>query len=82
MICDGERMEWVTNRSGTMEALTVEPGVHVLGNYGLDNEKDAVVATLHEELRDAAGWERGAARGAAARVAGDARRRAAVRALQ
>lgn len=52
-ICDLGRMFWITNRNGPMEARAVEPGLHVLGNYGLDNEGDPVVETLHHELRDA-----------------------------
>lgn len=51
LVADERRMTWVTNRDGSMRAEDVAPGVHVLGNYGLDDEHDAVVRTLHEETR-------------------------------
>jgi len=47
---DGNEMAWVTNRSGRMEIETVEPGLHILGNHGLDDKNDQVVATMHREL--------------------------------
>lgn len=50
LMCDGERMQWITNRDGPMESHEVEPGLHVLGNLGLDKEGDPVVKTMHEEL--------------------------------
>lgn len=48
---DGKSMTWFTNEGGEIEARNVEPGPHVLGNHGLDNEDDPVVRTLHRELR-------------------------------
>ncbi len=50
LVCDGESLIWATNRSGEMEITEIASGLHVLGNYGLDNETDPVVATLHKEL--------------------------------
>jgi uncharacterized protein with NRDE domain len=51
LAADRESMLWITNRSGEFEVAPVAPGVHVLGNYGLDNEKDPVVANLHEAMK-------------------------------
>lgn len=50
LLSDGEQMRWITNRDGPMESHPVEPGLHVLGNLGLDKEGDPVVKTMHEEL--------------------------------
>lgn len=50
MATDGERMMWWTNRGGSLEAHEVEPGLHVLGNYGMDNDQDPVVAALLARL--------------------------------
>lgn len=56
LACDGEEMFWLTNREGEMELTEVKPGVHVLGNDGLDNEADPVVRALHSDLADAHRW--------------------------
>lgn len=53
LACDADSMIWITNRSGEFEAIPVSAGAHVLGNYGLDNESDSVVATLHGALKGA-----------------------------
>jgi uncharacterized protein with NRDE domain len=53
LLADLDSMRWLTNRSGRIESRAVEPGLHVLGNYGLDNPDDPVVATLLRESADA-----------------------------
>lgn len=58
LACDRETMLWITNRSGEFEVTEVAPGVHVLGNYGLDNETDPVVANLHQALNGVASLPR------------------------
>lgn len=50
LIADANDMIWITNRNGAFESHAVAPGLHILGNYGMDNEDDAVVKTLHREL--------------------------------
>lgn len=57
LISDGETMRWVTNRDGGFEGRGVEPGLHVLGNLGLDHEGDPVVKHLHGELAEHGSWE-------------------------
>lgn len=57
LVCDGRELGWITNRNGGLELNRVEPGAHVLGNYGLDNEDDPVVATLHQALRGVGGLD-------------------------
>jgi uncharacterized protein with NRDE domain len=47
---DGRAMIWITNREDRMELHPVEPGIHVMGNYGLDNEKDPVVVNVASAL--------------------------------
>lgn len=51
---DGDAMIWATNRTGAMELREVAPGVHALGNYGLDNPDDPVVANVAREWGSAA----------------------------
>lgn len=63
LAADAETMIWATNRSGTsMEIATVEPGIHVLGNYGLDNPEDPVVRNVGEALKGALALDEAALR--------------------
>lgn len=50
LACDGAVMRWMTNAEGRMESREVEPGAHVLGNLGLDDEQDPLVLYLQEAL--------------------------------
>jgi len=54
---DADQMIWCTNRSQVWEIYPTEPGLHVLGNDGLDEERDAVVANLRRELHGAEALE-------------------------
>lgn len=51
LVCDGEALSVFSNRAGTLEEARAAPGVHVLGNFGLDDEDDPVVATVGAEVR-------------------------------
>lgn len=53
LACDGEGLGWWTNRNGVLQRFGVEPGPHVLGNDGLDDPRDEVVARLMKELDEA-----------------------------
>lgn len=46
LVTDGARMRCFTNATGELGFVDVEPGVHVLGNFGIDNPEDPVVATV------------------------------------
>lgn len=46
LACDEGELSVFSNRDGALEETRAEPGVHVLGNFGLDNAEDPVVATL------------------------------------
>lgn len=48
---DGHTLSVFSNRGGTLEEVQAAPGVHVLGNFGLDDEHDPVVATVGAEVR-------------------------------
>lgn len=51
LACDATSMVWTTNSGGAIESHDVESGIHVLGNYGLDNPDDPIVANLMTHLR-------------------------------
>jgi uncharacterized protein with NRDE domain len=57
LLSDGETMQWMTNRGGEFETQSVQPGLHVLGNLGLDDEGDPVVKHAHQELAAHASWD-------------------------
>ena len=50
LVGDGEGMRAFTNAGGSLSVVEIEPGAHVLGNYGLDNPEDPVVATVGAAL--------------------------------
>ena len=52
LVTDGQRMRCFTNATGALTHVDAEPGTHVLGNYGLDNPEDPVVATVGGALAD------------------------------
>lgn len=57
LVSDGSSLRWITNRAGGFETHTVNPGLHVLGNLGLDHEGDPVVKHAHSELASHADWD-------------------------
>lgn len=46
LVSDGDTLSVFSNRGGVLEETVASPGVHVLGNFGLDDEHDSVVATV------------------------------------
>ncbi len=59
LACDGASMVWTTNRGGAMQSHNVDSGIHVLGNFGLDNHQDPIVANLTTHLRGVADMDEG-----------------------
>lgn len=51
LVSDGERLRVFTNERGALAFIDTEPGVHVLGNFGLDNLADPVVVNVGEAVR-------------------------------
>ncbi len=50
LVADGRSLSVFSNRNGALEEARAAPGVHVLGNFGLDDETDPVVATVKPEV--------------------------------
>lgn len=50
LLCDGSRLVCASNSRGQIAIRDVAPGVHVLGNFGLDNPEDPVVQPLRQSL--------------------------------
>jgi uncharacterized protein with NRDE domain len=55
LVADATHMGCFTNRDGVLAETSVEPGVHVLGNYGIDDREDPVVAAVRPHVEEAAG---------------------------
>lgn len=56
LVCDGETLRGFTNAGGPLREEPAGAGVHVLGNFGLDDEGDPIVETVRpaaQELLDA-----------------------------
>ena len=53
-VADRAEARWVTNANGPFETTPVGPGLHVLGNFGLDHADDRVVSRLRAALAPAA----------------------------
>ena len=53
---DADSMLWFSNRDGTLEVSEVQPGLHILGNFGLDHQADPVVAHLQQKLGHTTKW--------------------------
>jgi uncharacterized protein with NRDE domain len=51
LLAAGDELLYAHNQGERIEVRGVEPGVHVLGNYGLDDEGDPIVANIHGDLR-------------------------------
>jgi len=51
LVCDGTTLRCFTNADGAMREERAGPGVHVLGNFGLDDVDDPVVATVGAAAR-------------------------------
>lgn len=51
LACDGEELVYVDNTSDALVVTRIAPGVHVLGNRGLDNAADPVVAVVGAAVR-------------------------------
>lgn len=55
LITDVARVVHITNSGGTMRARDVAKGLHVLGNFDLDDDGDPVVRRVRAALEDVAG---------------------------
>lgn len=51
LACDGDELVYVDNRDNNVSVSLVQPGVHVLGNRGLDNPADPIVLTVDAAVR-------------------------------
>ena len=55
IVTDTEEMLWATNRGKALEIQDVPAGIHVLGNFGMDEPEDPVVQRLSAALDDVTG---------------------------
>jgi uncharacterized protein with NRDE domain len=51
LACDGRSLRCFTNASGSLREEPAGPGVHVLGNFGLDDANDPIVQTVGPAAR-------------------------------
>lgn len=52
VVSDADSLLWLTNTASTsITSSEVEPGAHVLGNFGLDRKDDPVVEALLPQMR-------------------------------
>lgn len=62
LVSDKRRMRYFTNVEGRLSARTVPPGVHLLGNWGLNHQQDPRVAWVREAFarlrQERAPWPR------------------------
>lgn len=59
LVSDGAALSVFTNKGGVLDEVQASPGVHVLGNFGLDDDTDPVVATVRPEVARFLDEERG-----------------------
>lgn len=52
LVSDGATLRCFTNADGTMREERAGPGVHVLGNYGLDDPDDPIVQNVGAAARE------------------------------
>jgi hypothetical protein len=50
VVIGSNRVRTVTNRHGRFDVAEVEPGPHILGNFGLDEPSDPIVSNIHQQL--------------------------------
>jgi uncharacterized protein with NRDE domain len=51
LVTDATTMVHVSNAGEVMRAAPVTPGIHVLGNFDLDDESDPIVQGVHARMR-------------------------------